>query len=315
MKTATEKVHKISKGLIAPFKVEQTLVGLGLDEADNVVLKYFGYFLDHVPVSAACFVHVIPAIYLFDEKNGVDSTMFDSYELDQDVANEVAKKIATEITDKHNISVEFDVRDGNPLDELMVKSEAVDADLVVIGKNTKRESHGILARNFARKVNCNALFIPDKAKMAMRKILVPVDFSPNSIEALRTAVAISKNYKIPPKIVALNIFEMPAFPAFLLRKSEEDMRQLLMEDRKAAFKSFLNTYIPAEDRQRITTDIIEQTHPGIGNYVVEYAGTAKADLIVMGAKGHSKVGLLLLGSVTEKVLTLVKREAVLVVKQ
>ena len=148
----------------------------------------------------------------------------------------------------------------------------------------------------------------------MRKIVVPVDFSPHSIEALRTAIAVSKCFKVPPKIVAVNVFEMPAFPAFLVRKTENEMRKLLFDDRKAAFKSFLNTYIPAEDHYRITTDIIEQTHPGVGHFVVDYAGQSKADLIVMGAKGHSKVGLLLLGSVTEKVLSLTRRVPVMVVK-
>ncbi len=302
----------IRKGAINPFSVKQALVGLGLEEADNTVLKYLGYLARYASVNEACFVHVIPSIYLFDQKDGVDPSLFDKYELDKNLVNDVAKRIATEIKD---VKVKVDVREGSPLDELLKQAASVNANLVVIGKNTKKDSHGILARNFARRVNCNALLIPDRAKISMRKILVPVDFSPNSIEALRTAVAISKNYKRGPKIIALNIFEMPAFPAFLLRKSEEELRQVMLEDRESAFTSFLNTYIPAEDRHRITTDIAEQTHPGIGNLLVDYANKAKADLIVMGAKGHSKVGLLLLGSVTEKVFSLVKKTAVLVVKQ
>jgi nucleotide-binding universal stress UspA family protein len=314
MKTATESIVKVEKGPIAPLKVKQVLLGLGFNETDEMVLKYFGYFSSHIPTEAACFVHVIPAIYLFDQKNGVDSHLFDQYEMSDELALQLAKKIATEITDRSEVKTSFDIREGNPLDELMQEAENMEADLVVIGKNTRKESHGILAKNFARKVNSNALFIPDKAKTSMRKILVPVDFSPNSIEALRTAVSLSKCYKIPPKIVALNIYEMPVFPAYLVRKTEDEMRKILINDRKAAFKSFLNTYIPAEDHEHITTDIIEQTHPGVGNFIVDYAGQNKADLIVIGARGHSKVGLLLLGSVTEKVLSLTRRVAVMVVK-
>ncbi len=315
MKESKVKIASASKGPIYPFKVDQALAGLGLDEADDAVLKYLGYLLGHLPISKLSFVHVIPAIYLFDQRDGVEGQMFDTYELGKDVTTKVAKKIAAEITNRHKVQVNFEVRDGNPLDELIEQSEVSKADLVIIGKNSKRENHGILARNFARKATCNSLFVPDKVKLSMRKILAPMDFSPYSLEALRTAIAISKTYKIPPKIVALHIYQMPAIPGFLLRKTEDEMRQVLIEDRQAAFKAFFDTYIPKEDQDKIESVIVEQLHPGVGNYIVEYANENKVDLIVLGAKGHSKVGLLLLGSVTEKVLTLTKKQAVFVVKQ
>lgn len=314
MKVSSEGIIEISKGPIVPFSVKEALVGLGLEDSDHVVLKYLGYLTDHIEIKKARFVHVIPAIYLFDRKNGVESHQFEKYELDQDVTDDLASKIATYVGKNNKVQIEFDVRDGNPLDELMQSAEASDADLVVIGKSTKRDHHGILAKNFARKVTINALVIPDRAKMALRKILVPVDFSPNSIEALRMAVAVSKCYEKPPEITALNVYELPIFQAYLVRKSLDEMRKILMEDRKAAFKSFLATYIPQEDRTRIKTDIIEQTHPGVGNFIMDYAQANKADMIVMGAKGHSKVGLLLMGSVTEKILGVTKQIPVLVVK-
>ena len=314
MKVSSEGIIEISRGPIAPFKINEALVGLGLGDTDDIVLKYLGYLTGHITMKVARFVHVIPAIYLFDRKDGVESYQFEKYELDQEVADDLASKISTFIAKKNNVKVEFDVRDGNPLDELMQSAEVSAADLVVIGKSTKRDHHGILAKNFARKVTSNALVIPDKAKMALRKILVPVDFSPNSIEALRSAVAVSKCYEKPPAITALNVYELPIFQTYLVRKSLSEMRKILMEDRKAAFKSFLDTYIPPEDRKRITTDIIEQTHPGVGNFIMDYAQANKTDMIVMGAKGHSKVGLLLMGSVTEKILGVTKRIPVLVVK-
>ena len=47
---------------------------------------------------------------------------------------------------------------------------------------------------------------------------------------------------------------------------------------------------------------------------MDYAYDKKADLIVMGAKGHSQVELLLMGSVTEKVLAVNESIPTLVVK-
>ncbi len=313
MKVASQGIIEISKGPIVPFVVHEALVGLGLED-DEMVLKYLGYLAEHLEINAARFVHVIPSIDLFDRKNGVQSYQFEKYELNQKVADDLAAKISNHINKKSDVKVDFDVRDGNPLDELIQSAESAEADLVVIGKSSKRDHHGILAKNFARKVKCNALLIPDKAKLTMKKILVPVDFSPNSIEALRTAVAFSKCFAKAPTIIALNVYELPIFQAYLVRKSMDEMREILIEDRQAAFKSFLETYFEPEDRNRIKTDIIEQTHPGVGNFIMDYAEANKADLVVMGAKGHSKVGLLLMGSITEKILGVTQHIPVLVVK-
>ena len=53
---------------------------------------------------------------------------------------------------------------------------------------------------------------------------------------------------------------------------------------------------------------------GIAQYIMDYATSEEAGLIVMGAKGHSQVELLLMGSVTEKLLAINESIPTLVVK-
>jgi nucleotide-binding universal stress UspA family protein len=48
--------------------------------------------------------------------------------------------------------------------------------------------------------------------------------------------------------------------------------------------------------------------------LVEYAEKNKYDLIIMGSKGHSKLALLLMGSMTEKVVSQTESVPVLIVK-
>ena len=55
--------------------------------------------------------------------------------------------------------------------------------------------------------------------------------------------------------------------------------------------------------------------PWIPHYIKEYAEENEVDFIVMGAKGHSKVELLLLGSVTEKLLSINNSIPTLIVKE
>lgn len=302
------------KGAIRPVKFHQALVGLSLDDTDATLLKYFGFFTGKVPVKAARFVHVIPFVQIFEMKNEEDRIALENYEPGEALVQNIASKIANEI-EPHHVEVKIDVEEGNPLDELLGKAEGIHADLIVIGKDTGSESHGILAKNFVRKVDGHALVVPNYSPTLLDNILVPFDFSNNSIQALRMAVGLAKNMQKPPSITALNVYELPSIQAYLFRRSVEEMRALLINDRKEAFKNFLDNFIPKADQKFIKTDIIEQTHPGVGNFIMDYAHETNQHLIVMGARGHSKIGLLLMGSVTEKVLSTTNNVPVLIVKE
>jgi nucleotide-binding universal stress UspA family protein len=309
--TATA-IMEPKKTSIKPYSVKNALVGLGLDESDEPMLNYVGFWSEHVPVKKAVFAHVIPTIELFEKR---DNGKKEEFQIENKTVKKVTEKIHSRIASKGKVKVSFDVLEGNPLNELLEKAGEHNADLVVIGKAAKKDIHGILAKNFARKVKSNALLVPAQAKPSLKKILVPFDFSPNSIQALRTAIAVSKCFENAPGIIALNIYELPPLQSYVIRRTDEELRALLLEDRQAAFKTYLESWFQEKDRALVKTAILEQTHPGVGSFIIEYAEDIKADLIVMGARGHSKIGLLLLGSVTEKALMLATKTPVLVVKE
>jgi len=299
-----------SRFKISPLRVKQILVSIGMDETDSKMLKYLEFFNGFIAAKNMCFVHVIPGLELFENRNEPAT----KYPADENIIKEVVKDISEDIQRNGKTKVKIVVLEGNPLEELMQQAETLHPDLIVIGKSTDTNSHGILTKNFVRKVNGNALIIPSQSHPVLNNILVPFDFSPNAIKALRVAIALHKKLGCTDTITALNIYEMPTLQAYLVHRSEEELRELLLRDRKEAFESFINTYIPAEDRQVVQTHIIEQRHGGTGEFIMKYAEQRQTDLLIMGAKGHSKVGLLLMGSVTEKVLSLTKNTPVMVVK-
>lgn len=59
---------------------------------------------------------------------------------------------------------------------------------------------------------------------------------------------------------------------------------------------------------------MKKEKPGISKYILEFGRKEKVDFIIMGAKGHSKVENLLMGSVTEKLLTINDSIPTLVIK-
>ncbi len=300
---------------VKPFQINQAMVALELGSTDDSILNYLNFLTKQVPTGALYFLHVLPEINLYNTLYEEEArTIFgDNYELDNDVIERMELTIKGKLAAEKELFIEFDVKEGNPLEHLLNDAQKVQADLVVIGQKTSPGSHGILAKKLARQVTCNALVIPDQARQSVSSILVPIDFSPNSAEALKTAVAINKQLEEPAEIVVVNVYEIPDLSVYKIAKTREQLHAMLEDDRTGALQAFIHRYVP-EAEDSIRKELIPKDMPGVANYLMDFALENDTDFIVMGAKGHSKVKLLLLGSVTEKMMTLNKSISTLIVK-
>jgi nucleotide-binding universal stress UspA family protein len=303
-----------TKGL-EPLKIRQAFVALELGATDGPILDYLNFLTNEVPTSAAYFLHVLPKFDLFNtmfEQGG--ESLISNFELNDEVIRRMSHEIKENLTKRNAIYVEFDVKEGDPLEELLEDAEEVNADLAVIGQKTGAARHGILAKNLARKTKCNALIVPDSAKPQLKKIMVPVDFSLDSVKALQTAIRLNAQLSEPAEIVCVNVYEMPNLSIYKIQKTQEQFKKMIEADRQAAFKNFLEKYA-ADASSSISTVLLEKQRPGIANYLYDYATDNAIDLVVIGAQGHSNVELMLLGSVTEKFLALNEEKPTLVVKR
>lgn len=290
-------------------KINHAIVGMDLGKSDKPMLNFLGYFGSKVPIEKATFVHVVPSVELFSKEKMEDFIL-----LSKDIASQMGKALKKYSISQSPNKDEFIVTEGNPLDELITTIEKSEADLVVTGKSTGQENHGILLKNLVRKTKCNALVIPDKSKPQVSHILVPFDFSQNSIKSLKSALNFKAAFGPQTRITVLNVYELPSIQTYRIGKTEEQLKQFLMEDRKVAFENFLQTYFTSDERKDLNIELVELSHLSVAGAIMKYAKKHKVDFIVQGAKGHSKLGLLLLGSVTESVLTHTEKIPVFVVR-
>ena len=315
MNPADTSQSSLQQRPIKDYAIQEAIIALGLGAGDEVVLDYLDFLTAEIPVGRLYFVHVLPKFDLFNALYERDrETLVSNYELNQEVISRMEAKIRQRKAAQAAVQVSFDVREGNPLEELVRDAIDINSDLVVIGQRNGIEQHGILARNLIRKVNSNALVVPEKARHRLRSILVPIDFSAHSVEALRTALAIRRRWSEPVRIVCVNVYDMPNTSLYRIHQSPEDLKKVVEEDRAAAFRTFLNNYADGEEDQ-IETALLERSQPGTASYIIDYARKEDIDLVIIGAKGHSKVELLLLGSVTEKLLSTNDQIPTLVVKE
>jgi nucleotide-binding universal stress UspA family protein len=133
--------------------------------------------------------------------------------------------------------------------------------------------------------------------MTFKKILVPVDFSTNSAEAMRVAADLSRHFE--GKLTLVHVFQpiSYALPEGYVMYSAGQYDELL-----AAFEAQLlnaKKETKAAGALSVETTLL-QGLPGMA--ISELASAQKFDLIVMGTHGRSGLKHLMLGSVAERVL-------------
>ncbi len=131
----------------------------------------------------------------------------------------------------------------------------------------------------------------------IEKILVPVDFSPNSTVLLDTAVMFADKFKadVHAIFVVQTIQDYSGFyvPHIPINKLEEDM----VRAAEGKMDNFIAEYPGAAaitQKKVFAGEVAEE--------IVEYAKREAADLIIMGTHGYKGLEKILFGSVAEKVV-------------
>lgn len=295
--------------------MKKILVALETAGPDRPVLQFLNNWVQKIPVEQILFVHVVPRQETLPP--GFESELTEDWggmSLDEEKIRTLEKELEGYFPEQENLFVRFALREGDPLEQLLLEIEEERPDLVVIGQRMKG-NHEVLAGNLVRKTTCHALVVPERTSgKPISNMLVPIDFSPHSVTALQAAVQIGKNFPAPPDITALHVYSMPDFSVYRVSRSPSEYKEMMEKTRLEAFSAFLGEHA-GDYPGRLLTSLAEKEMPGIAHYIMEKAEANPADLIIMGAKGHSKVELLLLGSVTEKVLSLNEDIPVLVIKE
>jgi nucleotide-binding universal stress UspA family protein len=135
-----------------------------------------------------------------------------------------------------------------------------------------------------------------------KRILVPTDGSPRSRKAADQAITLAKSvggaitvyYAIPPVSPALLGDGMPIPPETI---------EALDAQQQAAGEKYVAKILKAADKAGVAHDsLINRAAPAEG--IVAAARKKKCDAILMGTHGWGAVKSLLLGSVTQRVLSL-----------
>jgi nucleotide-binding universal stress UspA family protein len=208
------------------------------------------------------------------------------------------------------IAVATRVATGIPSEEVITAARAEDSDLIVVGTRGKTGLAHILLGSTAERVirgaPCPVLTVrmqqadaeqeegAPSMPVTLERILVPVDFSDCSLDALEYAVVVAQQAKASLKL--LHVLEPVSYGLdFTLghSRTREQVRESWTKRLAELAASHQHSHVPVESQLR----------GGLpADSILDSARTLPCDLIVMGTHGRRGISHTLSGSVAEAVL-------------
>lgn len=218
-----------------------------------------------------------------------------------DEAREDCLQLAAELGAPHQINPEVRIRTGNPIDTISQEADALDASLVVLGNRGSGFLSdiplGTTTEKLLRRCKRPLLVVKQTPHENYRRVLVPVDFSPLSLPALRFAHAIAPQ----AELILLHAFEVPYEPQ--LRRAHVEEESILSyrttarrEAQQQLDELALQSGVPEDCIRRLVL------HGNPVSHILTQEQEQDCDLIAIGKQGQSMLESWLLGSVSKHVL-------------
>ena len=211
------------------------------------------------------------------------------------------QELAQALMERHGLSAQVHVASGSLLTELRQHTETTNADLVVLGaRGASFMRHMLLGSTADRMVSRATrpmLVVKQAPHEPYRTVLIPVDFSANSLRSIRLAQAVAPG----ARLILLHAFEVPFEGMMEYAGVQTDqIQQYRTNARREAQQSMQELRVAAGLPLESTPTLILHGDPS--QLLVQQEQELDCDLIVMGKQRDNSVEDMLLGSVTRYAL-------------
>jgi len=219
------------------------------------------------------------------------------FSINKDVVNKMRDDILTFHVSDAKANVFFNVFDeGNIFDNCVKFISEKQIDLVIYRKDSQNPDSSRFATKLVKRSVCSVLVLAENFSR-YNNILIPVDFSSHSREALETAILFSKFAKIS-KVSMLHVIQHPNISNWKTDHDHEEFEEILKNHAAKEGEDFLKEI----KVNSIEVDSIYKVDENIENRIHKTIKEIKIDLVVIGARGRSSGISIFLGSVTESLI-------------
>ena len=279
-------------------ELKNLLVALDYTRMDEVIVCYTAFFCNLVPVEKVYFVHVRQKANLPTELlRTLD--ILEEPEVHPTMEQEMRELVQCYFVNQERTKTEVLLPTGNPLKEILRLSKQKDIDLIVTGQKLRLRGTGVLAYKLVHAGKSSVLLVPETSEPTLKRLVVSTDFSEYSELTLRHVMEMAKQ-KPGMEIICMHVYVVPT-GYITLGVSYESFEAKIRQYAEKKFDAILQQFPELQGRACLN---LVKKHPNddTGEVLVMEARRLHADLLAIGARGVSGVSLLVLGSVTEKVI-------------
>ena len=278
------------------YRFKHLLAELNLDKADHAVAAYTSMITKLTNSTELIFSHVKDHIHAREEAL-IDDDIF--LPTQTEVAyDKINHTIAEGYHGNPETRMELLVKEGHQLKFLLEQIKQHETDLVIIG----REPHSLISRKLpvklARKAPCSVLIVPEEAKAELTGIVVPIDFSHHAKDAVEIAIEFAIAGSLP-EITLLHLFKLPSGYS-KNGKCEEDFCQIIKKNAQDEYEDFIEDI----DFKGIAAVMHIGHDEHLAHGILEEIKQQGSDLIIVGARGRDAGAGILMGSITEDMISL-----------
>lgn len=267
------------------------MVALDLTAMDPILLAYVSYLCSVWNIEHLYFTHNIKQYKLSDL---YDEFLEEGITIEDIVDRGLQKTIDKHYTASvpHTVLITSDDYTESILSHL---AKEYDIDIVVLGNKDELQGTGALNQKLVRMLHTHVLLVPEAAKHKMENVVVPTDFSPGSAKCFNVAQSLVE--RSGGKIEGLHVYSIPSvfFPYINTEKVIDKTKEHLKDRVKHFRKRYkISEEIPFRYMYRDDLSVVEaiELHAEKGNF----------DIIVVSARGGSKIKALFVGSITNDLL-------------
>lgn len=272
---------------------KRILVGLDGKDTDAIILEHIAKIKDSLDIQKIYFVHITKDLDLFDNSELLYAEHIAP--VDENIRKLIISDLEMSFKKLDDLDYEIIVKDGNPGEEIQKLIKIKQIDLLVLGRK-QRPGITYFSRQLASQTPCSVLFVPKSGHKQYKRILVPMDFSSNSKQAIEMALHYKKANE-DTVIMPVHFYNVP--PGYSkLGKSFNEYSKIMRKNTE----SQLRNIVPEELIANCVAILDKQEN--IAKMIFNYSLRKGADLIIIGSRGRTKIASFLFGSVAAKLVEL-----------
>ena len=192
---------------------------------------------------------------------------------------------------------------GRPSEVLQETIDRENADLLVIAANdTTRKRLGSTASRCVRTAHCDVLVLRDWQDKTFSKVVACVDLSAATATIVDRTAEFAKLGE--PEVDFVTVIFPPGRDLWgetiASTPTDQDYHEACLTKARTSLEHALEPAAEVLSGVNYTTNVIEAADPAIR--LTHYFAEVEADLVILGTRGHSKLGAFFIGTNTERLL-------------